>query len=52
MRYRLRDPLKLGAVMVGFLSLIVLVTKGPVGAVEMVIAGAVCIAAAAWYDSL
>jgi hypothetical protein len=48
----LQGPVLLGGVMVGFLALIVLITKGPISALEMLLAGALAIALAIWYDSL
>jgi hypothetical protein len=49
---KLKGPLVLGGAMIAFLCLIVLITKGPIAAIEMAAIGALVIAGAVWYDSL
>jgi hypothetical protein len=48
---RWAEPSIVGGVMVGFLALVVLITKGPVAALEMVLAGGAVVLAVAWYDA-
>ncbi len=48
---RWAEPGILGGIMVGFLALVVLITKGPVAALEMVLAGGVVVLAVVWYDT-